>query len=92
MDTLILSSINDFQFGSYHCVVTSGAESVTSDKVTVMCGLLIDCKLYFVYLYDLVIYIFFFIIASKMINETQTDQCNGKVVIKLTDNNDSYLV
>ena len=53
LDTLSLSSINDLQFGSYHCVVTSGAESVTSDKANVVHGLPIDCKLYFVYLMTL---------------------------------------
>ena len=69
LDTVALPSINDLQFGSYHCVVTSGAMSVTSDKVKVVCGLPIDCKLLFTYLCDLVIYIFSFFIASKMINQ-----------------------
>ena len=87
MDTLILSSINDLQFGSYHCVVTSGDESVTSDKANVVFGLPIDCKLSFVYLYDLIIYIYIFI-ASKTINQPQTDRFDGKVVIC----HDSYLV
>ena len=58
LDILALSSINDLQFGSYHCVVTSGAESVTSDKANVVRGLPIDCEELFVLLFDLVIYPF----------------------------------
>ena len=82
-DMLALSSINDLQFGSYYCVLTSGTESVRTDKVKVVCGIPIDCKFLFVYLYNLVIYIFSFFIASKTITQTQTDQRNGKVVIKI---------
>ena len=58
LDTLPLSSINDLQLGSYYCVVTSGTESITSDKVKVVCGVPNDCKLLFIYLYDLIMYIF----------------------------------
>ena len=55
LDTLALPSINDLQSGSYQCVVTSGAMSVTSDKGKVVCGLPIECMLLFAYLYDLLI-------------------------------------